>query len=177
MGQRQRGQRWTVAFLVVMFAWVAGDGASSPVQAELSRQFREQLQRQYESGHIPEATRNMPYEQRLAIKKKQQKLAEEQARQQVVQPPPTRPRARRDGERRERYDNRREYGTYDRRCQYCEDRWRPGTREFNSCLRGDSREMFNGGRRHDRYTNPYNDRFNRHDNYEDRYYDGRPWRY
>ena len=172
MEQRQRRQSSVLVFLLVMFAWVAVDGACSPVRAELSRQFREQLQRQYESGHIPDATRNMPYEQRLAIKKKQQMLAEEQRRQQAVQPPPA--RSQRDRDRRgERYENRREFGAHDPRYRYCEDRYRAGSREFNRCLRGDSREMFEDRRYRDRYDDQ---NFDRYDRYEERYYDGRPWR-
>ena len=173
----QRRQCRVAVLLVVLFAWMAADGAFAPVRAELSRQFREQLQRQYESGHIPDATRNMPYEERLAIKKKQQKLEEEQ-RQRQVAPPPARPSRERD--RYERSDrSRRETSSRDRRYRHCEDRWQPGSWEFNRCLRGDSREMIEDSRYRDRYDR-YDDRSNRYDRYDrddDRYYDGRPWRY
>ena len=171
MKKEQRRQSRIMVCLLVMFVWVTVEGACSPVRAELSRQFREQLQRQYEQGYIPDATRNMPYEQRLAIKKKQQLLEKEQRGRQAVQPPPARQPW--DRERPQRYDNRREENRHDRVYQYCEDRWRPGSREFNRCLRGDSREMFEDRR----YRDQYDDRnFDRYDRYEERYYDGRPWR-
>ena len=172
MKKEQRRHSRIMVCLLVMFVWVTVEGACSPVRAELSRQFREQLQRQYEQGYIPDATRNMPYEQRLAIKKKQQLLEKEQRGRQAVQPPPARQPW--DRERPQRYDNRREESRHDRVYQYCEDRWRPGSREFNRCLRGDSREMFEDRR----YRDQYDDRnFDRYDRYEERYYDGRPWRY
>ena len=115
-----------------------GPGVDS-AQAEMSRQERldmkRRVQRQVERGQIPQATRDMPYEQRLYIKRKQQSV--ERERFQAAPPPaPAGPFGRRipDGRlhpadrspfsRGYGYDHRSEPGVY----HYDPSRYRPGYR-------------------------------------------------
>lgn len=167
------------AFSLCLFSvLLLGSGAFSEAQAELSQQFRENLQRQYESGHIPDPKKNMSYEERLAIRKKQQKLEEEQQKRQQNLPSPPPARQERDNRHREvqdRYDDNRSSlhrpdRSYERIQEYCRSFSRPGTYEFSRCLR-ENGEVTWGDRnrsrdddRSDRY-NPY-DRSNRYDRYE-----------
>ena len=153
----------------VVLASILFGSAFSLAQAEVSWEFRKNLQKQYESGHIPDPAKSMSYEEKLAIRKKQQKLEEERRKQEQMRPmhPPPSVRQQRD-DRIHRQDRPSE-----RTYEYCRNRWRPGTYEFSECMRG-NREMIWRDRDHrwdsDRYDN-FNryDRYDRYDSYDRRY--------
>ncbi len=161
--------------LCLLSVLLLGSGAFSEASAELSQQFRENLQRQYESGHIPDPKKNMTYEERLAIRKKQQKLEEEQQKRPIHPSPPSfQERDNRYRYEQYRYDDNRSSRhrperSYDRIQEYCRGFSRPGTYEYSRCVR-ENGEMMWGDRNRglDDSYNQYNqyDRSNRYDRYE-----------
>ncbi len=166
--------------LCLLSVLLLGNGAFSNAGAELSQQFRENLQRQYESGQIPDPKKNMSYEERLAIRKKQQKLEEEQQKRQQNRPihpspPVLQERDNRHRDEQDRYDDNRSSRyrsdrSYERIQEYCRGFSRPGTYEYSRCVR-ENGEMTWGDRTrsrdHDRYDQY--DRSNRYDRYERTY--------
>ena len=82
-GTKREYRRSTLFFFMSIFVCCSFSTAS----AQLSQEFRNNLQKQYESGYIPDPPGNMSYEERLAIKKKQQML-EANKQKQALRPPP-----------------------------------------------------------------------------------------
>ena len=52
-------------------------------RADVSPQFRQKLERQYQSGNIPRPQKDMSMDEKMAIRKKQQQLYEDQQRKQA----------------------------------------------------------------------------------------------
>lgn len=155
--------------LCLLALLLLGSGPSSEARAELSQQFRENLQRQFESGHIPDPKKNMSYEERLAIRKKQQKLAEEQQkRSDRPAPPALQERDNRHRDEQNRYDDNRPSRhrsdrSHERVQEYCRSFSRPGTYEFSRCLRENGDAPWG-----DRNRSGDDDRYEQYDRY-DRY--------
>ena len=151
-----------VLVFIAAIGVLAGSNAVPEASAELSQGFRNNLQKQYESGQIPDPNKNMSYEERLAIRKKQQKLEEENQRNKALQPTPSPYPQRDDGydrhsrqRRDDRYSDPSEQSYRD-----CQRRWRPGSSEFSRCMH-DNRDRYDSDNRYD----------------DDGRYDRRPSRY
>lgn len=152
--------------------FLIASGAFTTARAELSQHFRENLQKQYESGYIPDPAKNMTFEEKLAIRKKQQKLEEHKRNQQTQSRPATPPeyQDRSDRDANEDSHRRRSDSPHDRIHAYCSGFWHPGTYEYSQCMR-ENREMLRGERDQNRnYEHPDRyDQYDRYDRYERRY--------
>ena len=137
-------------------------------RADVSPQFRQKLERQYQSGNIPRPQKDMSMDEKMAIRKKQQQLYEDQQRKQAQAQAEAQARAAQqarqdefkekkvrdgwnDSRSRGYYDSgRRGYDSdprqdrYDRTYEYCQRMWGRGS-DFRHCMED------NGMIRRDRY--------------------------
>lgn len=146
-------------------------------RADVSPQFRQKLERQYQSGNIPRPQKDMSMDEKMAIRKKQQQLYEDQQRKQAQAQAQAEAQARaaqqsRQDEFKEKrvrngwndsrgnsfyesdgrgYDSRPMQDRYERTYDYCRDRWGRGS-DFRRCMED------NGMIRRDRHYRDDDDR-------------------